>query len=74
MVRSTTQRFEDHKSVDLFGAFDDFDSRWAGVRERLVEFRPLIAAVGEELIKKGNIPNRVASSRTPPSRSWISAG
>jgi hypothetical protein len=34
----------------------------------------MIAAVSEELCKKGNIPNRVAMTRMPPSRKLLREG
>ena len=67
--------WEHHESFAVIGALDDFSFELRhDFLERLLEFRPLIAAVGKQLFKNGYIPNRVARSRMPPSRSWRSAG
>jgi hypothetical protein len=63
-----------HKYFGVIGALDDFSFELRQeFRERRVEFGSLIA-VGNSFFKNGYMPNRVARSRIPPSRSWISAG
>ena len=54
MVRSTTQRRgQHHKSFGLIGALDDFSFELRqDFRERLLEFRSLIAAVGKQLLQE----------------------
>ena len=54
MVRSTTQRRgKHHKSFGLIGALDDFSFEVRqDFRQRLLKFRPLIAAVGKELLQE----------------------
>jgi hypothetical protein len=48
-----------HKPFGVIGAFDDFsfDVR-PDFRERLLEFRPLIATVGKELLQEGIHPEQ----------------
>jgi hypothetical protein len=40
----------------------------------LLENGTLVSAIGKEFLQNGNLPNKVPSTKTPPSRSWILGG
>ncbi len=60
----------DDEALGMLASLDDFDRQ---PRHRLggagMEDWSRIGAVGEQLAQKGNCPNRIDSSSTPPSRS-----
>jgi hypothetical protein len=63
---------QDPKSADPIGALDEFNVEMRpNFCEPFRKLRSLLSAVGE---KRLHIPNGVAMTKMPPSRSWISAG
>src|SRR6266481_4516225 len=64
-----------HESFRPIGALDDFSFELRqDLRQGLLKVWPLVATIGKELFQERVHPKRVARSRMPPSRSWISAG
>ena len=65
---------QNDEACGLIRSLDDFDvDARQNPLHRVLELRPLVAAVGIELDQKRKAPNKLAISSTPPSRSWTSA-
>jgi hypothetical protein len=71
MVRSTIHRLGRTQILRPDQSVDDLGSMYGNTRAKVLWGRTLIVASAKSLVRNGCNPNIVASSKMPPSRSWM---